>query len=88
MINEVGMSNDLSRFLGTDHMKRWSCDYAWHQEDEYKQVVASLNLAPCDTLIFALDNHDKYPEFNRGIVGSNRICISNYLSNTNENLYT
>lgn len=88
MINEVGMSNDLSRFLGTEFMKHWSCDYAWHQEDEYQQVVASLNLAPCDTLIFALDNHDKYPEFNRGIVGSNRICISNYLSNTNENLYT
>lgn len=87
MINEVGMTNNMSRFLGTEFMNQWSCDAAWEQQEEYLTLVNNLNLQPTNCVIFALDRNDKYSEFNRGIVGSNRICISNYLSDTNENLY-
>ena len=79
MTNEVGMHNSYSVGLGIHHMNRFSCDFMWKTySDAYYKTCYNLNLQPTDTIIFGLGG-DEYQEYNRGIPGNNRVCISTNL---------
>lgn len=81
MTNEVGMHNSYSVGLGIHYMNRFDCDYLWQiYSTAYYKVCIDLNLQPTDTVIFGLGG-DEYREYNRGIPGNNRVCISNNLRN-------
>jgi len=79
MINEVGMHNSYSVGLGTHYMNQFSCDYMWETYgDSYYATCSDLNLQFTDTVIFGLGG-EEYHEYNRGVPGNNRVCISNNL---------
>lgn len=77
MLNEVQMQNFYSMGLGIHYMLQFSCDWNWQQYgNQYQDICRDKKLIPTDTIIFGIDNNDKYNDFNRGIPGNNRICIS------------
>jgi hypothetical protein len=76
MINEVGMSNSYSMSLGIHYMNKFSCDYMWQTYwEQYYETCNQLNLLTTNTVIFGLGG-EEYTEYNRGIPGNNRVCIS------------
>lgn len=80
MFNEVGMSNSISMSLGVHYMNMFSCDYVWETYwEQYYNVCDALNLSATNTIIFGLGG-EEYVEYNRGIPGNNRVCISPSLS--------
>ena len=79
MLNEVGMNNNYSMSLGCWFMQRFSNSYNWDRYSQtYYQVCDELELTPTDTVIFALGDR-RHSEYNRGLPGNNRVCISEYL---------
>lgn len=83
MINEVNMQNKYSMSLGVYYLNRFSCDWAWNTYiDKYKEICKFYDLKPTNVIIFGLSSDDKYKEFNRGVPGNNRICISDRLIDT------
>ena len=84
MINEVNMQNTYSMSLGAHFMKSFSPDWNWetHQE-QYEKVCMEKNLVYTDTIIFGLGGNE-YKQFNRGIPDNNRVCVSEYLSDTTQ----
>lgn len=81
MLNEVKMQNNHSMSLGVEYMKRFSPDYNWikYQED-YERVCHENDLVWTDTVIFGLGDDVRHAEFNRGVSGNYRVCISEFLS--------
>lgn len=76
MINEVGMSNSHSMSLGVHYMNKFGCDYMWQTYwEQYYETCNQLNLLTTNTVIFGLGG-EEYAEYNRGIPGNNRVCIS------------
>jgi len=81
MLNEVKMQNEYSMALGVAYMRHFSPDYNWEKYgSRYEELCSQLNLVYCDSLIFALGDAERHEEFNRGIEGNYRVCISEYLS--------
>jgi len=85
MLNEVKMYNIHSMSLGIFYMENFSCDFIG---DKYKELQIALctqnNLTPTDTIIFGLGG-EEYIDYNRGVPGINRVCISDLLAlNYNE----
>jgi hypothetical protein len=79
MLNEVGMINQHSMSLGVWFMKKFDNSYNWKKYAEsYSIVCTKLNLQPTNTVIFGIGG-DEYSDYNRGILGNNRVCISNNL---------
>lgn len=68
---------DLISKIGPDHMFE---KYRPHQ----LAICADLGLEPSDTVIFGIDRHGNYPDYQRGQV--NRVCISLALRNKNKQL--
>lgn len=88
MLNEVDMQNKHSMSLGIHYMKNFSPDYMWEKYgDTHYRVCNELDLCVTDTVIFGISQDDKDKEFNRGIPGNNRVCISQYLKNRLHNDY-
>ena len=82
MLNEVNMQNKHSMSLGVHFMKSFSPDWNWETyQTRYEEVCAEKNLVHSDTVIFGLGG-EEYKHFNRGIPDNNRVCISEYLSDT------
>jgi hypothetical protein len=82
MLNEVKMANNYSMALGVEYMKNFSPDYNWDKyKDQYEQVCLEQDLVYSDSVIFGLGDAERHQEFNRGIEGNFRVCISQYLSN-------
>lgn len=80
MTNEVSMSNSYSMSLGVHYMKNFSCDYMWKTYwEQYYETCNKFNLSKTNTVIFGLGG-EEYAEYNRGIPGNNRVCISASLS--------
>ena len=76
MINEVSMQNTHSMGLGVYYMEKFGSDFMWNlYEKKYEQACKKLKLQPTNTVIFGLGG-EEYKEFNRGIPGNNRVCIS------------
>lgn len=77
MLNEVKMQNTFSMSLGIHFMKAFSSDWNWQQlGDQHQEICQENNLTPTDTLIFALGDQLRHQEFNRGIAGNFRVCVS------------
>jgi hypothetical protein len=82
MLNEVNMQNNHSMSLGVHFMKSFSPDWNWETyQDKYEHVCEERNLVYTDTVIFGLGG-EEYQQFNRGVPGNNRVCISEYLGDT------
>jgi len=79
MINEVGLQNSYSMSLGCYFMKKFSCDWAWNKyQKKYTEICQTHELEQTDTVIFALGDTQRHSQFNRGIPGNHRICISDH----------
>lgn len=77
MINEVKMQNNYSMSLGVHYMQEFSADWNWQEFGSAHKHICKLNqFTPSDTVIFGLTSNPAYSQFNRGIPGNNRICIS------------
>jgi hypothetical protein len=84
MINETNMQNIYSMSLGCYFMMEFTCD--WIPEKFRSAQIAAcegLALVAADTVIFGHGNSD-YEEYNRGVPNSNRICISEFLHDFDE----
>ena len=81
MLNEVKMANNYSMALGIEYMKNFSPDYNWEKyENEYIKICEEQDLVWCDTVIFGLGDDVRHAEFNRGVAGNYRVCVSEWLA--------
>ena len=81
MLNEVKMQNNYSMALGIEYMKNFSPDYNWEKfKDKYENVCHENDLVWTDTVIFGLGDDVRHADFNRGVSGNYRVCISEYLA--------
>jgi len=81
MLNEVEMQNKFSMALGVEYMRHFSPDYNWKKYlQPYEKLCLDQDLVFSDSVIFALGDAERHDEFNRGIEGNFRVCISQYLS--------
>ena len=80
MLNEVKMQNNYSMALGVEYMRNFSPDYNWEKyRDLYETVCANEDLVWTDTIIFGLGDDIRHSEYNRGVPGNYRVCISEWL---------
>lgn len=81
MLNEVKMANNFSMGLGVEYMKNFNPDYNWNKYGkQYEDVCHEEDLVWTDTVIFGLGDDARHQEFNRGVRGNYRVCISDWLS--------
>lgn len=81
MLNEVKMANNHSMALGVEYMRNFSPDYNWQKyKDRYEEVCHEEDLVWTDTVIFGLGDDVRHSEFNRGVRGNYRVCVSEWLS--------
>lgn len=81
MQNEVGSINLYSMGLGKYFLDQFSPDWAWNKYGKvYHDVCQQLDLQPTDTVIFAMGNEHCHVDFNRGVPGQYRVCLSEYLA--------
>ena len=84
MLNEVKMQNNHSMALGLAYMKNFSPDYNWEKyKTKYEDACHENDLVWTDTVIFGLGDDVRHKEFNRGVSGNYRVCISEYLQDLN-----
>ena len=80
MLNEVKMQNNYSMALGVEYMRNFSPDYNWEKyRDLYETICSNEELVWTDTMIFGLGDDIRHAEFNRGVSGNYRVCISDWL---------
>ena len=80
MLNEVKMANNYSMALGVEYMRNFSPDYNWDKyRKPYEKLCRDLDLVYSDSVIFALGDAERHEEFNRGVEGNYRVCISEWL---------
>lgn len=80
MLNEVKMANNYSMALGVEYMRNFSPDYNWEKYGEqYETICHENDLVWTDTVIFGLGDDVNHKEFNRGVHGNYRVCISEWL---------
>ena len=80
MLNEVKMANNYSMALGVEYMKNYSPDYNWNTfKTDYMDICHEHDLVWTDTVIFGLGDDVRHKEFNRGVSGNYRVCISEWL---------
>lgn len=81
MLNEVKMANNYSMALGVEYMRNFSPDYNWETfNDAYQDICHEQDLVWTDTVIFGLGDDVRHAEFNRGVSGNYRVCISEWLA--------
>ena len=79
VMNKTGYVNRLSIQVGLDLIRKWSVDFIpTHYKSTQKQVCQELGVESSNTVIFGIDQNNKYPEYNRG-GGTNRLCFSKIL---------
>lgn len=80
MINETGMQNFHSMSLGKYFMDNFTADFIWKTFGErYNDIVGRNQISATDTIIFATSSAAEYNEYNRGVPGVNRLCVSHLL---------
>lgn len=80
MLNEVKMANNHSMALGIEYMRNFNPDYNWEKfKSAYEDICQEQDLVITDTVIFGLGDDVRHKEFNRGITGNYRVCISEWL---------
>lgn len=82
MLNEVDMQNKHSMSLGVHFMRGFGPDWNWETyRERYEKICEEKDLFYTDTVIFGLGG-DEFKHFNRGVPNNNRVCISEYLGDT------
>ncbi len=82
MLNEVSMQNNYSMSLGVHYMREFSPDWNWETyREKYEEVCADFGFIYTDTVIFGLGDEKRHEQYNRGVPGNYRVCISEYLNN-------
>jgi hypothetical protein len=82
MLNEVKMQNNYSMSLGVHYMKQFSPDWNWETyQTRYDEICKEFGFIYTDTVIFGLGDEARHSQFNRGVPGNYRVCISEYLNN-------
>ena len=80
MTNEANMQNMYSMGLAAHFMRHFSPDWAWKTyEDRYYDVCAAEDLVFTDTVIFGLGDNVRHSNYNRGVSGNYRVCVSKLL---------
>ena len=80
MLNEVEMQNKHSMALGVEYMRHFGPDYNWNKySEQYEDICNKEELVYSDTVIFGLGDDARHADFNRGIAGNYRVCISEWL---------
>ena len=83
VMNKTNYVNRLSCSVGLDLMRLYSADYVWKTYNlAQREICARLQVSLSDCVIFGIDEHNRYPEYNRGGV-TNRLCLSKYLESQN-----
>jgi hypothetical protein len=87
MINKMSYTNRNSVDVGIENLKKFGPD---HLVETYKSkqldFCRHLGLEPSNTVLFGIDVHNKYPEYNRG--GQyNRLSFHKYLSQDSNIFY-
>ena len=81
MLNEVKMQNEYSMALGIEYMRNFSPDYNWQKyKTLYEDICQEQDLVYTDTIIFGLGDEIRHSEFNRGVSGNYRVCVSEWLA--------
>jgi hypothetical protein len=81
MANEANMQNVYSMSLGTHFMRHYSPDWAWRTyENRYQDICAYEDLVYTDTVIFGLGDNVRHNDYNRGVSGNYRVCVSELLA--------
>lgn len=79
VLNKTGYVNRLACAVGLDLIKIYHADYIWQTyQTAQKQICDTLQVSPSHCVIFGIDSHLRYPEYNRG-GNTNRLCLSKYL---------
>ena len=74
------MANNHSMALGIEYMRNFNPDYNWEKfKSAYEDICQEQDLVITDTVIFGLGDDIRHKEFNRGITGNYRVCISEWL---------
>lgn len=77
MLNEVNMQNHYSMSLGVHFMHEFPSGFIWHEfKDRYFEIIYQNAFHATETIIFALSDQPEYEEYNRGVPGLHRICVS------------
>ncbi len=80
MLNEVAMANNHSMALGVEYMRHFGPDYNWTKYAKaYGDICHDEDLVWSDTVIFGLGDDVRHEDFNRGVHGNYRVCISEWL---------
>ena len=75
------MANNYSMALGIEYMKNFGADYNWNNyRNQYEEICQKEDLVWTDTVIFGLGDDIRHSEFNRGVSGNYRVCVSEWLS--------
>jgi hypothetical protein len=68
--------NLLSAYVGTGLMTQFEPNYMFKKYRSLQlEMCEQLNLTPSPCVIFGIDHHNQYPQYNRG-GSSNRLCFS------------
>lgn len=85
MLNDVSMQNKYSMSLATHFMKHYTPDWNWDTyKDAYQEICHKQDLVWTDTVIFGLGDEERHKQFNRGVNGNFRVCISDFLGDLND----
>lgn len=79
VINEDNYNylNVMSIYLGLKLMQEFPSDYITQKYlDAQSYWCEKLGVTPSPCVIFGIDTENKYPEYNRGMENSNRLCFS------------
>jgi hypothetical protein len=69
--------NMMSIFLGSKLMQEFPSNYITQKYlDAQDYWCDKLDVTPSPCVIFGIDKKNKYPEYNRGVENSNRLCFS------------
>ena len=78
--DKINYNNRLGASLGLSIIEKYSPDYIFNKyRNKQKQLCESLEIEPSKTVLFGIDYHNRYPEYNRG-GDSNRLCLHKHLN--------
>jgi hypothetical protein len=64
--------------VGIELMNQWSADFnSQHWMPLQQRFCNQLGVTPSNTVIFGIDAHNKWSEYNRGS-DTNRLCFAKY----------
>lgn len=65
--DKINYNNRIGAKLGLELIKQYSPDYIYNKYfEQQKNICNRLDIVPSNTILFGLDYHNRYPEYNRG----------------------